>query len=61
MSSVSTRMSFVDFFDDGNLDLIVESQLTDSNGKYIAIQPVYNTVDYDAFFIKMTILSRRTF
>lgn len=54
-------MSFLDFLDDGNLDIFVESQLTDSIGKYMALQSVYNTVDYDAFFIKMTILSRRTF
>jgi len=61
ISAVSTRLSFLDFLDDGNLDIFVEGQLQDAAGRYIAIQPVYNTVDYDAFFIKMTILSRRNF
>jgi hypothetical protein len=54
-------MSFVDIYDDGNMDLIVECQFQDAAGKYIALQPVYNTNDFDAFFIKMTILARRIF
>jgi hypothetical protein len=50
----------VDILDDGNLDFMFHMQVADPSGtKYMTIQAVYNNVDYDAFFLTITILSSR--
>ena len=35
-------------------------QTSDEKGKYLTIQPIFNNVDYDAFFLTLTLLSHRT-
>lgn len=54
-----TRISFIDIFEDGNLDFIAEVQKEDSKGRYLTIQPVYNNYGYDAFFLTITLLAPR--
>ncbi len=40
---------------------MAELQIEDSSGRYLAIQPIYNTYDYDAFFLAVTLLARRQY
>lgn len=55
---VSTKLSFIDIFEDGTLDFMLNVQITDAKGsKTMIIQPVYNNIDYDAFFLTLTILA----
>lgn len=55
---MTPRLSFIDIFEDGNLDLMYHAQMTDSSGyRTVIIQPVYNNIDYDAFFLSILLLS----
>ena len=55
------RLSFVDIYNDGNLDFIAEVQVEDEKGRYLHLQPVYNNYGYDAFFLTLTLLAPRHF
>lgn len=60
VSSVTSRLSFVDILEDGNLDFFFHMQMTDPSGvKYMTLQAVYNNADYDAFFLTISILTSR--
>lgn len=60
ISAVTSRLSFVDILEDGNLDFFFHMQITDPSGiKYTTLQAVYNNVDYDAFFLTISILTSR--
>lgn len=51
-------MSFFDFYDDGKLDLLVNVAQTDSLGNtYFRVQPVYNNIAYDTFFMQVRVLA----
>lgn len=57
---MTSRLSFVDIFEEGNLDFMFHMQVTDPSGlKYMTVQAVYNNLDYDAFFLTITILSAK--
>jgi hypothetical protein len=59
-NQVTPKLSFIDILDDGHLDFMFHMQVTDPTGlKYITIQAVYNNVDYDAFFLTITIFTSR--
>lgn len=58
MGKVSTKLSFIDIGEDGSLDMILNQQIVDNSGsKALILQPIYNNVDYDAFFLTITILT----
>jgi len=60
MPDVINNLSFLDFYQDGNLDLIANVQKINSEGKrYLTIQAVYNNVGYDAFFLTLTLMTYR--
>lgn len=60
ISAVTSRLSFVDILEDGNLDFFFHMQVTDTSGiKYMTLQAVYNNVDYDAFFLTISILTSK--
>jgi hypothetical protein len=57
-SQVTPKLSFIDILDDGHLDFMFHMQVVDPTGiKYTTIQAVYNNVDYDAFFMTITIFT----
>lgn len=43
------------------MDLMLNMQVVDEAGKHwLMIQPIYNNIDYDAFFLTITILAPRS-
>lgn len=57
-NQVSSKLSFIDILDDGHLDFFFHLQVSDSTGlKFITLQAIYNNVDYDAFFMTITIFT----
>lgn len=60
ISAVTSRLSFIDILEDGNLDFFFHMQMTDPSGvKYMTLQAVYNNLDYDAFFLTISILTSK--
>ena len=61
MPEVINSISFLDFYQDGNLDLIANVQKINSEGlRYLTMQPIYNNIGYDAFFLTISLMSYRS-
>lgn len=62
LPDVIYSISFLDFYQDGTLDLMANVQKLNSEGKrYHSIQPIYNNVGYDAFFLTLTLMGYRNY